>query len=265
MRRGVEETSALFGPGSDFGWWQQYTRETNAIGLATLHVNSPRMKTANLAARPSMIASHSPRRPLSPRMVMPPQMMQPRSALFTPRFFPIMDKEKKEKSEWDTVSDEVAAKRQAAAAAKEQAKMAAAAAEHTTYSHMDELTKKRELRKALSLAEEGLNSRHKDMFKAFRQLDLDNSGRLSKSEMKRALSIWNVELDGASLDLMYDSLDKDKDGGVSYEEFVDSLARGTVSMAAMGKRGMQSGEAMGVDAQEMLKLQMGHGGVPKHA
>jgi len=165
----------------------------------------------------------------------------------------------------DTLYDELAANRQAPAATKEQAKMAAAAAEHTTYSHMDELTKKRELRKALSLAEEGLNSRHKDMFKAFRQLDLDNSGRLSKSEMKRALSIWNVELDGASLDLMYDSLDKDKDGGVSYEEFVDSLARGTVSMAAMGKRGMQSGEAMGVDAQEMLKLQMGHGGVPKHA
>jgi hypothetical protein len=39
----------------------------------------------------------------------------------------------------------------------------------------------------------------------------------------------------------------DKDGGISYEEFVDALARETVAPAAMGKRGMQSTEAMGVD------------------
>ena len=41
--------------------------------------------------------------------------------------------------------------------------------------------------------------------------------------------------------------DVDKDGGISYEEFVDALARETVAPAAMGKRGMQSTEAMGVD------------------
>ena len=41
--------------------------------------------------------------------------------------------------------------------------------------------------------------------------------------------------------------DVDKDGGISYDEFVDALARETVAPAAMGKRGMQSTEAMGVD------------------
>ena len=53
-------------------------------------------------------------------------------------------------------------------------------------------------------------------------------------------------------------IDEDEDG-ISYEEFVDKLARGTVSNAAMGKRGMQSKEAMGVDSQEMLAKQLGHG------
>ena len=52
--------------------------------------------------------------------------------------------------------------------------------------------------------------------------------------------------------------DADGDGQVDYKEFVDVLARGTVSNAAMGKRGMQSLEAMGVDSQEMLAEQLGH-------
>ena len=45
---------------------------------------------------------------------------------------------------------------------------------------------------------------------------------------------------------------------VDYKEFVDVLARDTVAPAAMGKRGMQSKEAMGVDSQEMLAEQLGH-------
>ena len=45
-----------------------------------------------------------------------------------------------------------------------------------------------------------------------------------------------------------DTLDSDYDGDgmVSYDEFVDALARDTVVVAAMGKRGMQAKEAMGV-------------------
>ena len=41
-------------------------------------------------------------------------------------------------------------------------------------------------------------------------------------------------------------------------QFVDKLARGTVAPAAMNKRGLSSKDAMGVDAQEMLALQLGH-------
>ena len=55
-------------------------------------------------------------------------------------------------------------------------------------------------------------------------------------------------------------IDDDDSGGIGYEEFVDHLARGTVTPAAMGKRGMQSKEAMGVDGQAWIddSKQRGH-------
>ena len=46
--------------------------------------------------------------------------------------------------------------------------------------------------------------------------------------------------------VIVDLCDSDDDGGISYDEFVDNLARDSVTMAAMGKRGLQSKEAMGV-------------------
>ena len=113
------------------------------------------------------------------------------------------------------------------------------------------------------MAESGLNSRISDMYKAFQYVDLDRSGRLNKSELRRALDLWNIPVDDYKLDLLLADCDADGDGGVSYEEFVDKLARETVAPAAMGKRGMQSLEAMGVDSQEMLAKQLGHGNVKK--
>ena len=121
-----------------------------------------------------------------------------------------------------------------------------------------------DLKGLVSMAENGLNSRFTDMYKAFQYVDLDRSGRLSKKELRRALDLWNIPIDDHKLDLMLAHCDKDGDGGVSYEEFVDVLARETVAPAAMGKRGMQSGEAMGVDAYAMLDQQLGHGTVKKH-
>jgi len=124
--------------------------------------------------------------------------------------------------------------------------------------HEEKFHQEKELKDLMALTEAGLNSRFTDMFKAFQYLDLDRSGRLSRQEIARGLDLWNIPTDDRKLDLLLGDCDQDGDGGVSYEEFVDKLARETVSTAAMGKRGMQSKEAMGVDSQEMLAEQLGH-------
>ena len=51
---------------------------------------------------------------------------------------------------------------------------------------------------------------------------------------------------------MIDLIDADKNGEINYDEFVDGLSRETVALAAKGKRGMQSLEAMGEDAFALL-------------
>ena len=122
----------------------------------------------------------------------------------------------------------------------------------------EEFAREEKLKGLIGMASTGMNSRFSDMYKAFQYIDLDRSGRLSKKEISRALDLWNVPVDDAKLDLLMGKCDADDDGGISYEEFVDALARDTVSNAAMGKRGMQSKDAMGVDSQEMLAHQLGH-------
>ena len=69
---------------------------------------------------------------------------------------------------------------------------------------------------------------------------------------------WMAFYTWLQLDMLMVQLDEDGDGQVSYDEFVDHLARDTVAPAAMGKRGMLSKDAMGVDAYEMLNEQLGH-------
>jgi hypothetical protein len=147
----------------------------------------------------------------------------------------------------------------ASAAPSAPAPPAAPAAPTAKKAPVDDFQRKRDKEKILSLAEAGLNSRFSNMYKAFQYVDLDRSGRLSRSEIKKALDLWNVPVDDYQLDLLFEKCDEDDDGGISYEEFVDALARGTVAPAAKGKRGMQSKEAMGVDAYAMLDEQLGHG------
>merc|ERR1711871_871567 len=110
-------------------------------------------------------------------------------------------------------------------------------------------------------ASDALNSRFSDMFKAFQYVDLDRSGTLDEKEIRRALDLWNIPIDDQKLKELILACDFDGDGQVDYKEFVDVLARDTVAPAAMGKRGMQSAEAMGVDAYAAMDEQLGHGKV----
>ena len=118
--------------------------------------------------------------------------------------------------------------------------------------------KKEELGAIKNQAMQAVNSRFGNMRKAFQYLDLDGSGKVGRNEVERALHMWGVPYDPEKLDMLMVEMDSDGDGSVSYNEFIDHLARDTVAPAAMGKRDMQSKEAMGVDAQEMLNEQLGH-------
>ena len=84
------------------------------------------------------------------------------------------------------------------------------------------------------------------MFKAFQSMDLDRSGSLNEKELARALDLLNIPIDRPKLRELILCCDRDGDGQVDYKEFVDVLARDTVTLAAMGKRDMQALEAMGV-------------------
>ena len=109
-----------------------------------------------------------------------------------------------------------------------------------------------------------MNERFTDMRKAFYFVDQDRSGTLDKKELRRALDMWNLPIDDAKLDDLIEACDTDGDGQVKYDEFVDALARDTVNPAAMGKRGMQSKEAMGESAYALLDEMIAGGPKKKH-
>ena len=98
------------------------------------------------------------------------------------------------------------------------------------------------------MASSALNARYGDMFKAFQFIDQDRSGFIGAKELARALDLWNIPIDRETVFKLVQECDKDGNGEISYNEFVDALARDTVAGAAMGKRGMQAKEAMGVEA-----------------
>jgi hypothetical protein len=83
------------------------------------------------------------------------------------------------------------------------------------------------------------------------------TGTLNEKEITRALDLWNIPIDQSKLRDLIAACDGDGDGEVDYKEFVDVLARDTVAPAAMGKRDMQSKEAMGVNSQADLAVQLG--------
>ena len=112
-------------------------------------------------------------------------------------------------------------------------------------------------------AADAIAAKFSDIRQAFKFIDVDNTGTIDAQEIFRALDLWNIPLSRQDVDRLVKQCDSDGDGRISYDEFVDTMARDTVAPAAMGKRGMQSKEAMGVDAFEAVDLALGHGKPPK--
>jgi len=102
------------------------------------------------------------------------------------------------------------------------------------------------IREALSMATNAVNSHFSNMFKAFQHMDRDGSGTIGTKELQSALREWNVGLDEAGTAELIKRCDADGNGQVSYAEFVDAFARDTVAPSAMGKQGQSVEDAMGV-------------------
>ncbi|CAJ1414256.1 unnamed protein product [Effrenium voratum] len=59
----------------------------------------------------------------------------------------------------------------------------------------------------------------------FALVDEDGSGRIEKSELEVLLSFLGLDPDGGQVDSLFDVLDTDKDGLISFQEFVDFVFR----------------------------------------
>ena len=87
-----------------------------------------------------------------------------------------------------------------------------------------------EMQEAVTAVENQIAARFRKMRDAFKTLDVDQSGTISRAELKRGLKHWNLlGADDASNEDLIDSLmaacDKDGSGEIDYKEFVDTLAR----------------------------------------
>ena len=95
-------------------------------------------------------------------------------------------------------------------------------------SRREKLTDDEQMQKeALSQARDGLNMRFTDMRKAWKYVDLDNSGTVNRQELERALKMWGIEMSPAHVAQLWKACDTTGDGEISYAEFVSALARDT--------------------------------------
>lgn len=87
---------------------------------------------------------------------------------------------------------------------------------------------KKEMADAVSTVENQITSRFSKMRDAFKALDVDQSGSISREELQRGLKHWNLAEQSGNEDLIDNLMaacDKDGSGEIDYKEFVDVLSR----------------------------------------
>ncbi|PON93955.1 GPCR kinase [Trema orientale] len=68
--------------------------------------------------------------------------------------------------------------------------------------------------------------RDENLYKAFRFFDQDDSGYITREELRQAMTQHGMG-DEATIDEILDDVDTDKDGKINYEEFVAMMRKGT--------------------------------------
>jgi len=69
---------------------------------------------------------------------------------------------------------------------------------------------------------------------AFKEIDKDGSGRLSRDELEDALKRWKVTCPPEKLDRLIRDCDADGDGNISYPEFVEGLSKELIAPSSIG-------------------------------
>nr|BAJ96684.1 predicted protein [Hordeum vulgare subsp. vulgare] len=67
--------------------------------------------------------------------------------------------------------------------------------------------------------------KEEDLLRAFQHFDKDSSGYISRDELEQAMTEYGMG-DEANIKAVLDEVDKDKDGNIDYEEFVEMMRKG---------------------------------------
>ncbi|XP_071685638.1 calcium-dependent protein kinase 29-like isoform X2 [Rutidosis leptorrhynchoides] len=77
--------------------------------------------------------------------------------------------------------------------------------------------------------------REENLYRAFQFFDKDNSGFITRDELKHSMTQYGMG-DEATIDEVLDDVDTDKDGKINYEEFVTMMRKGTVETVPKRQR-----------------------------
>ncbi|KAL0438374.1 UNVERIFIED_CONTAM: Calcium-dependent protein kinase [Sesamum latifolium] len=72
--------------------------------------------------------------------------------------------------------------------------------------------------------------KEENLYKAFQYFDKDNSGFITRDELRHAMQEYGMG-DEATIDEVLDDVDTDKDGRINYEEFAAMMKKGTVDLS----------------------------------
>jgi len=75
--------------------------------------------------------------------------------------------------------------------------------------------------------------RYKNLREAFRRIDLDSSGSLSRDEVEYALRTWRIPASHSLIDALMASFDTDGDSLISFAEWCNGMKRNTVTSHAV--------------------------------